>query len=149
MAYDYKSGASGLKTLRELPEKMKILVAEDDRASRNLLIMLLQKMGQEATEVDNGEEVVLTLQKDPSYDLILMDVDMPIMDGMAATQSIREGLAGDTVKDIPIIAVTAFNVLSDRNRFKEIGMGYYLPKPVGLKELRAILLEIIKKKKEA
>jgi CheY-like chemotaxis protein/nitrogen-specific signal transduction histidine kinase len=144
-----QSGKSGLKTLRELPEKLKILVAEDDRASRNLLIMLLKKMGQEATEVENGEQAVLALQQDPSYDLILMDVDMPVMDGMAATQAIRGGLAGDEVQNIPIVAVTAFNVLSDRSRFKEIGMQYYLPKPVGLKELRATLLEISKKKKEA
>lgn len=144
-----QSGVSGLKTLRPLPEKMKILVAEDDRASRNLLIMLLAKMEQKATQVENGEEAVLTLQKDPNYDLILMDVDMPVMDGMAATQAIRNGLAGDEVKDIPIVAVTAFNVLSDRSRFKEIGMQYYLPKPVGLKELRATLLEILKSKKEA
>ncbi|MFT5837093.1 MAG: CheY-like chemotaxis protein [Candidatus Azotimanducaceae bacterium] len=144
-----QSGASGLKTLRELPEKMKILVAEDDRASRNLLILLLQKMGQEATQVENGEQAVLALQKDPSYDLILMDVDMPIMDGTAATQAIREGLAGEEVKDIPIVAITAFNVLSDRSRFKEVGMQYYLPKPIGLKELRATLLEIIKSKREA
>jgi CheY-like chemotaxis protein len=144
-----QSGKSGLKALRELPEKLKILVAEDDRASRNLLIMLLKKMGQEATEVENGEQAVLALQQDPSYDLILMDVDMPVMDGMAATQAIRSGLAGDEIQNIPIVAVTAFNVLSDRSRFKEIGMQYYLPKPVGLKELRATLLEISKKKKEA
>lgn len=144
-----QSGKSGLKTLRELPEKMKVLVAEDDRASRNLLIMLLGKMGQEATEVHNGEEAVLALQKDPDFDLILMDVDMPVMGGVEATQAIRSGLAGEEVKDIPIIAVTAFNLISDRSRFKEAGMGYYLPKPVGLKELRATMLEILKKKKEA
>lgn len=144
-----QSGKSGLKTLRDLPEKMRVLVAEDDRASRNLLMMLLGKMGQEATEVHNGEEAVLMLQKDPGFDLILMDVDMPVMDGVDATLAIRNGLAGDEVKDIPIIAVTAFNVISDRSRFKEAGMGYYLPKPVGLKELRATMLEILKKKKEA
>lgn len=144
-----QSGKSGLKTLRELPEKMKILVAEDDRASRSLLIMLLNKMGQEATEVLNGEEAVLAVQNDPGFDLILMDVDMPVMGGVEATQAIRSGLAGDTVKNIPIIAVTAFNVISDRSRFKEAGMEYYLPKPVGLKELRATLLDILKKKKEA
>ncbi len=144
-----QSGKSGLKTLRELPEKMKILVAEDDRASRNLLLMLLKKMGQVATEAHNGEEAVKALQNDPSFDLILMDVDMPVMDGVEATQAIRSGLAGDEVKDIPIVAVTAFNVISDRSRFKEAGMKYYLPKPVGLKELRATLLDILKLKKES
>ena len=144
-----QSGKSGIKTLRDLPEKLRILVAEDDRASRNLLTMLLDKMGLEHTQVENGEQAVLQLQKDPNFDVILMDVDMPVMDGMAATQAIREGLAGDEVKDIPIVAVTAFNVISDRSRFKEIGMGYYLPKPVGLKELRATLLEVAKQKKEA
>lgn len=143
-----QSGNKGLRTLRELPEKLKVLVAEDDRASRNLLILLLKKMGQEATEVENGEEAILALQKDPSFDVLLSDVDMPIMDGVEAAQAIRKGLAGDEVKDIPIIAVTAFNVLSDRGRFKEAGMEYYIPKPVGLKELRATLLEITKKKKE-
>jgi CheY-like chemotaxis protein len=143
-----QSGKSGIKTMRTLPEKLKVLVAEDDRASRNLLSMLLEKMGQDVTLVENGEEAVLELQKDPSFDVALLDVDMPVMDGIEATQAIRNGLAGDDVKDIPIIAVTAFNVISDRNRFKEAGMKYYLPKPVGLKELRATLLEIVQKKKE-
>ncbi|MDQ8195450.1 response regulator [Coraliomargarita sp. SDUM461004] len=142
-----QSGKSGLKTLRELPEKLKILTAEDDRASRNLIVMLLQKMGQEVTAVENGQEAILALQKDPSFDVLLTDVDMPIMDGVEATIAIRNGLAGDEVKDIPIIAVTAFNVISDRSRFKEAGMQYYLPKPVGLKELRATLLDIVNIKK--
>lgn len=141
-----QSGQHGLMTLRDLPETLKVLVAEDDRASRNLLRMLLDKMGQDTTLVENGEEAVLELQKDPSFDVALFDVDMPVMDGIEATQAIRNGLAGDEVKDIPIIAVTAFNVISDRSRFKEAGMKYYLPKPVGLKELRAILLEIVQKK---
>lgn len=142
-----QSGASGLKTMRELPEKMKVLIAEDDRASRNLLRMLLDKMGQDVTEAHNGEEAVLALQQNPDFDLILMDVDMPIMGGVEATEAIRGGLAGDEVKDIPIVAVTAFNVISDRSRFKEAGMQYYLPKPVILKDLRATMLEILKKKK--
>lgn len=111
--------------------------------------MLLAKMGQEATEAHNGEDAVLALQNDPGFDLILMDVDMPVMGEVEAAQAIRSGLAGEKVKDIPIVAVTAFNVISDRSRFKEAGMEYYLPKPVGLKELRATLLDILKKKKEA
>lgn len=144
-----QSGKSGIKTLRDLPEKLRVMVAEDDRASRKLLVMLLNKMGLEPVQVENGELAILELQKDSTFDVILMDVDMPVMDGMQATQRIREGIAGDEVKDIPIVAVTAFNVISDRSRFKEIGMNYYLPKPVGLKELRATLLEVAKKKKEA
>jgi CheY-like chemotaxis protein len=142
-----QSGKIGIKTLRELPEKLRVLVAEDDYASRNLLIMLLNKMELEPVAVENGEQAILALQEDPDFDVILMDVDMPIMDGIEATQSIRGGIAGDEVKDIPIVAVTAFNVISDRSRFKEAGMGYYLPKPVGLKELRATLLDIAKAKK--
>ncbi|MGZ0657139.1 hybrid sensor histidine kinase/response regulator [Coraliomargarita sp. W4R53] len=143
-----QSGKSGLKTLRELPEKLKVLAAEDDRASRNLLVMLLQKMGQDVTAVENGQDAILALQNDPSFDVLLTDVDMPIMDGVEATLAIRNGLAGDEVKDIPIIAVTAFNVISDRSRFKEAGMQYYLPKPIGLKELRATLLDIVNLKKQ-
>ncbi|WPJ94443.1 hybrid sensor histidine kinase/response regulator [Coraliomargarita algicola] len=143
-----QSGKSGLKTLRELPEKLKVLAAEDDRASRNLIVMLLKKMGQEVTAVENGQEAIIALQQDPSFDVLLTDVDMPIMDGVEATMAIRAGLAGDEVKDLPIIAVTAFNVISDRSRFKEAGMEYYLPKPVGLKELRATLLEIVNRKKQ-
>ena len=142
-----QSGKSGLKTLRELPEKLKVLTAEDDRASRNLIVMLLKKMGQDVTAVENGQEAIIALQQDPSFDVLLTDVDMPIMDGVEATMAIRNGLAGDEVKDIPIIAATAFNVISDRSRFKEAGMQYYLPKPIGLKELRATLLEIVNKKK--
>ena len=142
-----QSGKSGIKTLRELPEKLRVLVAEDDHASRNLLIILLNKMGLEPVAVENGEQAILTLQEHLDFDVILMDVDMPVMDDMDPTQSIRGGVAGDEVKDIPIVAVTAFNVISDRSRFKEVGMGYCLPRPVGLKELRATLLDIAKKQK--
>ena len=143
------SGKSGSKTLNELPSPMRVIVAEDDQASRNLMHMLLEKMSVEIVECQNGEEVVLALQEDPKFDAILMDVDMPVMDGIAATQAIRSGAAGDEVKLMPIIAVTAFNVISDRSRFKKAGMGYYLPKPVGLRELRATLLDILKKNQPA
>ena len=69
---------------------------------------------------------------------------MPIMDGLSASIALRNGEAGEYGTKIPIVAVTAFNTLSDESRFRKAGMNYFLPKPVKLKDLRAVLLEVVR-----
>ncbi len=135
------------KAMVELPQVFKILVAEDDPINRGLMTMLLKHMGQDAHFATNGQEVLDKLEVETDFDLILMDIDMPVLDGMSAARALRFGEAGDLGMTIPIVAVTAFNALSDQGKFKKAGMDYFLPKPVGLANLREVLLEIIRKQR--
>ena len=130
------------KAVKELPVRLSILVAEDDPIARSLMATVLKHMGQEAHFATNGREVLDLVSQSKTFDLILMDIDMPIMDGLSASIALRNGEAGEFGTRVPIVAVTAFSTLSDESRFKKAGMSYFLPKPVKLKHLREVLLEV-------
>ncbi len=132
------------KSVKTLPFKLSILVAEDDPVARGLMATVLKHMGQESHFATNGREVLDLVSQSTSFDLILMDIDMPIMDGLSASIALRNGESGKFGTKIPIVAVTAFNTLSDESRFKKAGMNYFLPKPVKLRHLRDVLLEVVR-----
>ena len=132
------------KSATGLPFRLSILVAEDDPLARSLMATVLEHMAQEAHFATNGREVLDLVSQSTSYDLILMDIDMPIMDGLSASIALRNGEAGEFGTKVPIVAVTAFNTLSDESRFKKAGMNYFLPKPVKIKHLREVLLEVVR-----
>ena len=92
-----------------------------------VLRAILAKSGHDIDMVENGQEVVAAVMRGP-YDLVLMDVQMPEMDGVTATKSIR-GLAGPAGR-IPIIALTANAMMGDRERYLQAGMTDYLSKPI-------------------
>ncbi|HKK17825.1 MAG TPA: response regulator [Opitutales bacterium] len=139
---------SPLKAVKELPMSLSILVAEDDPIARSLMSSVLKNMGQEATFATNGREVLdLISQSNDAYDMILMDIDMPIMDGVSAAIALRNGESGEFGTKIPIVAVTAFGTLSDESKFKRAGMNYFLPKPVRLRHLREVILEVVRQDK--
>ena len=122
-------------TIREARRKLSILVAEDNAINRELSTRLLQKHGHTVTAVTTGREAVDLLDKDAgNFDIVLMDVEMPDMDGFQATAIIREKekVSG---KHIPIIAVTAYAVKGDRERCLAAGMDGYVPKPIRYQEL--------------
>jgi len=131
------------KAARQLPVKLSILVAEDDPIARSLMATVLKLMGQECHFATNGREVLDLVSQGDRFDLILMDIDMPVMDGVHAALALRNGESGEYGTKVPIVAVTAFNTLSDEGKFKKAGMNYFLPKPVKLGNLRAVLLEVI------
>ena len=79
--------------------------------------------------VNNGEEAINTLKKD-AYDLVLMDLQMPVMDGYEATRIIRSGQLGESIRLIPIIAVTADTMQQTKLKVFELGMNDYITKPV-------------------
>lgn len=135
---------ASMKAVKNLPFKLSILVAEDDPVARSLMATVLKHMGQESHFATNGREVLDLVSQPKSYDVILMDIDMPIMDGLSAAIALRNGEAGEFGTKLPIVAVTAFNTLSDESRFKKAGMNYFLPKPVKLKHLREVLLEVVR-----
>ena len=113
---------------------VRILVAEDDATNREVIMAQLQKLGYTATAVTNGAEAVEAVER-AGFDLVLMDCQMPVMDGFEATRRIRNSPQGDRA-GIPIVAVTADAMSDDRGRCLSEGMDDYLAKPVELAPLQ-------------
>jgi len=116
---------------------MKILLAEDNAVNQKLAIRVLERMGYRVDVAGNGLEVLESLERQ-HYDLILMDVQMPEMDGLDATRFIRNKLPPD--RQPRIIAMTANAMQGDREICIAAGMNDYLSKPIQLKELQAALM---------
>ncbi len=111
------------------PERKRILVVEDDPASREVAVALAEKLGYGADPVDNGSEALTALQS-TVYDAVLMDCEMPGMDGLETTARVRSWRAGAHNAAIPIIALTAHARAVDRERCLRAGMNDYLTKPI-------------------
>ncbi len=122
-------------------QNIRILLAEDNRINQKVALHQLSKFGYQADIAVTGKEVINALEKQ-SYDLILMDVQMPEMDGYEATQLIRA--MDDQRKDIPIIAMTAKAMMGDREKCLEVGMNDYISKPVKPEKLLKAITTWIK-----
>jgi len=118
--------------------KARILLAEDNKVNQMVAIKMLKKMGYEVMVAENGEKAV-DAYKEGSYDLILMDGQMPVMDGFEATKTIRKIESRINKKRIPIIALTAHVMKGDRERFLVAGMDDYATKPIHRDILEDIL----------
>jgi two-component system sensor histidine kinase/response regulator len=118
-------------------QKIRILLAEDNLTNQKVALHILEKIGYPAEAVANGKEVLSALERNP-YDLILMDVQMPELDGFESTVAIRRK-EKETGHHIPIIAMTAHAMKGDRERCLKAGMDDYISKPVQPKELIAVI----------
>ena len=114
---------------------MKILLAEDNVSSQKVALQMLKRLGYRADVAANGIEVCQALERQ-AYDLVLMDVRMPEMDGLEATRIIQQRWPDNRPK---IIAVTAYALEGDRNTFIEAGMDDYISKPLKVEELARVL----------
>ncbi len=119
----------------------RILLAEDNPVNQRLAIRLLEKRGYQIEVVNNGQEALRALEC-WDYDLVLMDVQMPELDGIEATGRIREK-EKNTGRHIPIIAMTAHAMTGDRERCLEAGMDNYISKPIQAEELYKMIEKII------
>ncbi|MEI6262438.1 MAG: response regulator [Deltaproteobacteria bacterium] len=142
-----------------IDRKARILLAEDDITNRLVALGILNKMGLHADAVFNGAEALIALQS-KSYDLVLMDVNMPVMDGIEATKRIRNYEKMMMAKEenkmmnylpssssiIPIIAMTAHAMQGDRELCLEAGMNDYITKPVSPQALAEVLEKWLPKK---
>jgi CheY-like chemotaxis protein len=113
---------------------LKILLAEDNAINQKVTMNVLQKYGYHADVVMNGCEAVAALKRSP-YDMVLMDVQMPGMDGFEATRAIRDPASGVIDSRVPIIAMTAYAMKGDKERCLDSGMDDYVSKPINPKEL--------------
>jgi excisionase family DNA binding protein len=112
-------------------KKLRILVADDNQINRKLTKSLLEKFGYEVQTVDNGRQAVALVQSE-KFDVILMDIQMPILGGIEATQEIRNL---PTKNKIPIIALTANALEGDREEYLAQGLNSYVSKPIAISEL--------------
>ena len=124
-------GATGLPALE-------ILVAEDNRSNRELLVRILSRLGHASDVVGNGRDAVSAVERRP-YDLVLMDVRMPVMSGIQALQAIR-AMPGP-VSELPIVAITADAMPGDREKHLALGFTESISKPIDRKRLDRVLAD--------
>ena len=120
--------------------KIKTLIAEDDKISAMLISKEMDKYSKKVIKAQNGLEAVEMFQENPDTDLILMDIQMPVMNGYIATQEIRK-----INKDVIIIAQSAFALSGDKDKALVAGCNDYLTKPINRIELLTLLQKYFKK----
>jgi len=135
-------GDNGGANAAKLPRKaLKILLVEDNRVNRRMIHRLLSRMGHQVKIAVNGKHALSILEQG-SFDIILMDIELPEMDGLEATRRIRqrEEASGGHV---PIAAITAHALVEDRERCIEVGMDEFLAKPIYADELDALIVRMV------
>ena len=136
----------GLELIRdsspsEARRGLRILVVDDNAINQNLAVLLVKKQGHSTVVANNGREALELVEKEV-FDLVLMDVQMPEIDGVEATIRIRQKEMQKGAARLPVIALTAHAMAGDRERCLAAGMDGYVTKPVRVKELFAAIDDI-------
>ncbi|NPV63892.1 MAG: response regulator [Methanotrichaceae archaeon] len=121
--------------LDDISSYSRVLLVEDDAANRKVTLLILRHLGYDADVVSNGQEALQALERQ-HYDVILMDVKMPVMNGLDAARAIRERWPENGPK---IVALTACAMAGDEKRCLDAGMDAYLSKPVQMNDLAEML----------
>jgi CheY-like chemotaxis protein len=126
--------------------QFRILLAEDNLVNQRFAVRTLERMGHQVVVVQTGQEALAALQAE-KVDLVLMDVQMPEMDGLAATREIRRREQG-TQEHLPVIAMTAHAMKGDRESCLDAGMDDYIAKPINREELQQSIERVMNARKE-
>jgi CheY-like chemotaxis protein len=142
---DHSGKTSGFSMDITIPEGRKILLVEDNAVNTMVATKMLQKTNQEVYTASNGKEALEQVKKN-TYDLILMDIQMPIMDGLEATRKIRQskGQSAST----PIVALTAGAMQQDREKAMKEGMNDFIAKPINYDQLEKVLIKYLNNPEE-
>ena len=132
-----KSGDEQVMTV-EKKEPVRILIAEDDYINQQVILLSLKKLNYQSVVVTNGEAVIALLKKE-NFDLVFMDIQMPIIDGFETTQLIRNPETGVLNPDIPVIALTAHAIKGYREKCLAAGMNDHLSKPFQISTLDKVI----------
>lgn len=136
------ASTSSTTTTLQVPADFRILVAEDNSISTKVIRGMLNKLGLKPDTASNGEEALRAMQA-RQYDLVLMDCEMPILDGFSATEQLRQWEARERRPHTPVVALTAHILSEHKERARAAGMDGHMSKPVELSQLRELLLHWI------
>ncbi|NHM01986.1 hybrid sensor histidine kinase/response regulator [Flavobacterium difficile] len=143
---DYLESKKAIENVTPIDSnKQKILIVEDNKMNQMVLKMIFKNWQNATFEIANNGQEALDLLKNNHFDIVLMDLQMPVMDGYEATIAIRSGLCGQEKSNTPIIAITADVTEPTKEKVKSIGMNYYMTKPVDKKSLYDKINELTKK----
>jgi CheY-like chemotaxis protein/HPt (histidine-containing phosphotransfer) domain-containing protein len=146
----FKIGSTETEKANTMPDisrtinPLNILLVEDDAINQKVIAKILKEIGHKVDSASNGIEA-LEMFKEEKYDAILMDIQMPQMDGIEATSRIKKIELSGQYKHTPIIALTAYALQGDRERFLSLGMDEYVSKPIQIKELNCALEKVTEK----
>jgi len=144
---DAPRAAAGKSLARETPKpgsevgRLRILLAEDNRVNQLLVIRLLEGQGHEVVVVNHGRAALEAIERE-TFDLVLMDIQMPEMDGLEATRILRQREA-DGFRSVPVIAMTAHAMKGDRDKCLAAGMRGYISKPIQPEEFFGLIDEVV------
>ena len=128
-----------------LNKNLRILLAEDDYFNRESMMYFLKQAGFVVTPAENGFEVLKVIETE-KFDIVLMDIQMPELDGIQTTKMIRGATSNTFDPDIPIIALTAYAMRGDQEKFMDAGMNDYVSKPVDIDSLLVKISRLVAKK---
>ncbi|NDY56435.1 response regulator [Desulfovibrio sulfodismutans] len=136
-----RAPATSMAALRAASRPLRVLLAEDNLMNIKLAKALLGRLGHATHTAQNGREALDMLSRE-SFDVVLMDLEMPGMDGLAAARAIRQGQAGQAAMTIPVVAMTAHAVDGMEGKCRAAGMNGFVPKPVDFGKLARVLGEV-------
>lgn len=122
-----------------MSQSLKVLVAEDNLINQKVAMINLKKLGHDVEIAVNGQ-MAFDMYKEGNYDVILMDIQMPILDGLEATIAIRKYEEENGLDKIKIVAITANALNEDKDKCFEVGMNEYITKPIQTEELKNVLI---------
>ncbi|MEI6715365.1 MAG: ATP-binding protein [Verrucomicrobiota bacterium] len=128
---------------RPIQHSGRVLVVEDNAINSGIAVAMLRKLGLSSVVAENGLQALQLLEEPEAFDVVLMDVQMPVMNGYEATRKIREKEVAEGKSRLPIIAITANAYDEDRKCCADAGMDAFLPKPINLQCLRELLVKWI------
>ena len=120
---------------------MRVLVAEDEKINQIYMSHLLRGAGHEVVLASNGREALARLHEE-ACDIVLMDVRMPVLDGLEACRQIREGAVGEGRREVPVVALTAYATQTDDPAYRDAGVTASVTKPTDERKLLSLIEEL-------